>query len=68
MHFIACPPVTSETGASRPKSLAGAIIMVYPQKYKNCSTLVCHQLHSNQCRTEKKPVHDGTHMHSMLLP
>jgi hypothetical protein len=40
MHFIACPPATSEAGASRPKSLAGAIFMVYPQKYKNCSTLV----------------------------
>jgi hypothetical protein len=39
MHFIACPPATSEAGASRPKSLAGAIFMVYPQKYKNCSTL-----------------------------
>jgi hypothetical protein len=40
MHFIACPPVTSEAGASRPKSLAGAIFMVYPQKYKKCSTIV----------------------------
>jgi hypothetical protein len=33
-NFIACPPATSEAGASRPKSLAGAIFMVYPQKYK----------------------------------
>jgi hypothetical protein len=37
---MVCPPATSEAGASRPKSLAGAIFMVYPQKYKNCSTLV----------------------------
>jgi hypothetical protein len=29
---------TSETGAGRPKSLAGAIFIA--QKYKNCSTLV----------------------------
>jgi hypothetical protein len=40
MHCLACPPTTSEAGASRPKSLAGAIFMVYPQKYENCSTLV----------------------------
>jgi hypothetical protein len=40
MHFIACPPATSEAGASRPKSLAGTIFMVYSQKYKICSTLV----------------------------
>jgi hypothetical protein len=46
MHFIACPPATSEAGASRPKSLAGAIFMVYPQKYENCSTL-------ENCRFEK---------------
>jgi hypothetical protein len=40
-HFIACPPVTSEAGASRPKSLAGTIFYVllfYLLLY--CSTLV----------------------------